>query len=755
MKKTKILSVVPVVFICTMIITLGADSSGAPTYAERRALERTQDAELERRIDILLEEMTLEEKIGQMLMINVSEFNVRDDDRFFNGVSVDSAKFIRFVTEFHTGSFLNGIAVSPETWYEFSKTIQELNLAHSRLKIPLIYGVDHIHGTNYLEGGVVFPHLINIAATFQPDHAYEMGRITGIESADLGHHWIFAPVMDLGRNPKFARFYETAGEDPYLAGRMGAAFVEGIQNNPETNPYKQAATLKHFIGYSDPKSGWDRTPVDISGVTMHEMFVPPFRIPIDAGAKTIMIQGGEVNHVPVHASYELLTTLLRNTMNFKGVAVTDWRDVERLWTHHNVAADMKEAVLISVNAGIDISMAPFDPVFHTILTGLVREGRISEDRIDLSVARVLRLKLQLGLFENPLPGNDRFDRIGREEYHAASLRAARESLVLLKNDNILPLRPGSRILLAGMNADTKRSLTGGWTYEWSPSDDTFFPPDMQTLKDALREKFDVFDADQNSLKLLAASADAIVIATGEHPYAEGYGDIVDQNLDVSEQRLIGSAIATGKPVVVVMIAGRPRLVSDIFDAAGAFIWAGLPGQHGARAITDVLSGEFNPEGRLPFSYPRYPAVWFPYNHKATDRRVFISEPEIDVWLAPFGSGLSYTEFGYSDLVLSDTVLSKTGRISASVTVTNNGYLPGTETVLWYLRQEVAPVTRPVKALKHFEKQELDPGVSRQVSFEIIPEEHLWFPDDAGSRILNDGYFRIFAGDQEARFRLTD
>jgi len=736
---------------------LAGELSGSLTDRERREFERSDDEIIEQRIDHLLGEMTLAEKVGQMLMINISEINRPDDARYSNLPRVDVEKFLYFINEYHVGSFLNGIAVPPAQWYAFSLQIQELNLKNHRLKIPVIYGIDHIHGANYISGGTIFPHMINIAATFRPEYAHEMGRITGLESADLGHHWIFAPIMDLGRNPAFPRLYETAGEDPYLAGLLGAAFVRGLQQNEGIQPYRQAATPKHFIGYSDPVSGWDRTPADISDQTLQEFHVPPFQATIDAGAHTVMIQGGEVNSEPVHASYKLLTGLLRDQMGFTGVVVTDWEDVERLWTYHNVVENLKEAVFVAVQTGIDVSMAPYDPSFHPLLIGLVQEGRISEERIDLSVARILRLKLQLGLFDYPFPRNDRFDRIGYTEHQKVALNAARESLVLMKNDKaLLPISPDSKIVLTGMNANNKRGLTGGWTYEWIPGDDILFPEEMPTIFEGLQQKFNVVLAvSTDDIQTLSNDADYIVVATGEPPYAEGYGDIADLNLDEDEKIIIRAALDTGKPVVVLMIAGRPRLLTGLYDEIDAFIWVGLAGTHAAQAITGVLSGEVNPSGKLPFSYPRYPSVWYPYNHKNFIGRSFLYDPEYTVWLSRFGEGLSYTTFDYNNLMVSDTCLAKNGSITATVALENTGEREGSETVLWYIHNEVSRITRPVRMLKHFEKQSLKPGEKREFSFEIIPDKHLWHPDSAGNRILEEGYFTIFVGDQKIRFKLLD
>ena len=554
----------------------------------RIELEKSSDNQVESKIEALLQAMSLEEKAGQMMQITHSvlleEVILNEDGSPGDDFSFSPEKAERFIRDFHVGSFLNGIAVSQEEWYAYSKSLQEINLRINRHGIPVIYGIDHMHGANYVDSSTIFPHNINLAATFNPDYVAEMARITGIESADLGHHWIFAPVLDVGRDPRFPRYYETFGEDSLVCGKLGAAFVRGIQENTEIQPYQQAACGKHFLGYSVPKSGWDRSPAEIPDQVLFEYFVPPFRKAVEAGVSTIMINGAEINGIPVHASHRILTGILRDYLGFTGVAVTDWEDVIRLHTVHKVAATPMEAVYQAINAGVDMSMTPFTTEFHGYLCELVREGRVPEERINLSVARILRMKLQLGLFEQPFPRNDRFERIKTSAFRASACSAAVDSMVLLKNEgDILPLKGIRKLLVTGPHADLKQSLAGGWTLRWIPDREDIYPEDMDTVFSALEKEFpqaEITLVPEEQWVSDSKNEDAIVVVVGEYPYSEGSGNDFHLELDQAQQKLIRKAHDTGNPVIVVMIAGRPRIIQPVYDCCDAFLWAGLPGFEG-------------------------------------------------------------------------------------------------------------------------------------------------------------------------------
>lgn len=729
--------------------------------ADLRKAERTSNTEIENKIDALLKQMTLEEKIGQMTQINNSKIVTSADwgagaDLKIE-IALDTAKLGNMLRKYHVGSFLNGIAVPAETWYTFYKEIQEYNMKVSRLKIPIIYGIDHMHGPNYLEGATIFPHAINTAATYNNQFPADMAHVTAIETADLGHQWLFAPVFDLARTPLWGRFYETLGESPYVSATMGSIFVKTVQENKDIAPYKIAATAKHFFAYSDPKYGWDRGPVDLSEQTLYEFHLPPFKAAVDAGIKTVMINSGEINGEPVHASYWILTEILRQQLKFKGVAVTDWEDIIRLYRNHNVAENEKEATYKAITAGIDVAMTPYTTTFCDLLRELVEEGRIPEERIDLSVSRILRLKLELGLFENPYPRNDRFDRVGSKENKAKALNAARESLVLMKNDGVLPLNPATtrNVLVTGPTGNLKQPLAGGWTLRWIPAQEDIYPEDMLTVYTALQKEFKSVSwaASVNEMKSKAAQADAIVVAVGEMPYSEGFGSITDLNLPEDQVELVKAAQATGKPVIMVIIAGRPRIITKIYPGCKAVIFAGLPGFEGAQAIAEVISGTVNPSGKLSFNYPHSVNRLLPHNHKISEIQL-AHEIDNPISLLQFGEGLSYTTFEYSNLQLSDSLLTdESGTITATVTIRNTGARSGKEAVLWFIHDEVASISRPVKDLKYYEKISLEPGETKTVQFSIAPLRDLTFPDKKGNPILENGYFNLMVGPLNARFKL--
>ncbi|HEY3403281.1 MAG TPA: glycoside hydrolase family 3 N-terminal domain-containing protein [Ohtaekwangia sp.] len=735
----------------------GSDAS-SPSLADRRNFERSDNAEIEKKIDDLISQMTLEEKVGQMTQINNSE--IVSNAQWGAGadlkieIKTDTAKLAQMLRKYHVGSFLNGIAVPAETWYQFYKDMQEVNMRVSRLKIPIIYGIDHMHGPNYLEGGTVFPHAINTAATYNNQFPADMAHVTAIETADIGHQWLFAPVLDLARTPLWGRYYETLGESPYVAATMGSIFVKTVQNNAEIAPYKIAATAKHFFAYSDPKYGWDRGPVDVSEQALYEFHLPSFKAAIDAGIKTVMINSGEINGEPVHASYWVLTEILRDRLKFKGVAVTDWEDIIRLYRNHHVAVDEKDATYRAITAGVDIAMTPYTTKFHDYLVELVKENKITEERIDLSVSRILRLKFETGLFENPYPRNDRFNRVGSPENRAKALEAARESIVLMKNENVLPLAASKKILLAGPNADIKRSLSGGWTLRWIAAEESIFPKDMLTVNGALQKEFGsvTLAASAAEIKSKASKADAIVLALGELPYSEGFGSILDISLPDDQVELIKAAQATGKPVIVVMISGRPRVFTKVYPGCKAVLFAGLPGFEGAQAIAEILSGKVNPSAKLSFNYPHSVNRLVPHNHKVSEVQL-AHEIDNPVALVPFGTGLSYTTFEYSDLQLSDSTLtSDAAEIKATVTVKNTGSRDGKEAVLWFLHDEVASISRPVRDLKYYEKEMIKAGEAKTFTF-TIKTDQLSFPDKKGEPVLEDGYFTVMVGNLKTRFKL--
>lgn len=726
------------------------------------------------RVEDLLRRMTLPEKTGQMTQLDITLINTTGKQE---DVQLDPAKARDLILNHHIGSFLNGAAVPPAVWYRFMHELTRICVEESRLGIPIIYGIDHIHGAGYLTDGTLFPQNLTAAASFNPVNAYNAGRITALESADLGHHWIFAPVLDLGVNPLWPRFWETYGEDPYVAAIMGTAYVKGLQENSDTDPYRQAASGKHFLGYSDPRSGWDRTPAHIPMQQIHELHRPAFQKAVDAGLKTIMTNSGEINGVPVVASYDILTRLLREEMGFEGVVITDWDDIGKLVDFHYTARDFKEATYAAVMAGIDMSMTPLHLDFNTALLELVDEGRIPEERIDTSVRRILKLKFDLGLFEHPFPRNDRFDRIGKPENRQKALDAARESIVLLKNKNdVLPARKPRRIGILGISANSKMNLCGGWSLTWQGGPESGFPGSMHTIFSALVEEFpdagvvligpedvpvpgDVPASTLETFINTLNSFDLLIYAGGEEPYCEYTGNITDLRLphqQIDELKLVARS---STPLVLVLVQGRPRIINDILDDVDAILFAGLPGSGGAQAIAEIISGNINPGGRMPFSYPKSPNHYLPYNHKKSNLYFFdpaqanqLIQSNDSSSLFPFGYGLSYTTFKYSDLNATSATMTEDGHIKATITVTNTGDVEGTETVLWFTSTRVGRITRPVKEMRHFEKVTLPPGESVSAGFTLTPDK-LAYPDENGKPTIEKGMYSMMVGDQNFDFNV--
>lgn len=722
-----------------------------------------QDASrpIEERVQDLLARMTLEEKIGQMTQISTSEINTTvnakvKSDRF--KPYLDKEKAAKFIRENHIGSFLAAFAVPPKDWFDFSYQLQKTNFENSRLKIPIIYGNDHIHGANYVSGSTIFPQPINLANTFNEALASEMGRITALEIADLGQHWNFAPVLDIGRNPIWPRHYETMGEDPYLISKLGVAYIRSLQNAKDALPYKIAATAKHFIGYSDPKTGWDRVPAVIPDQELREIFLPPFRAAIDAGVKTFMVNSGEVNGVPIHASSKILTELLRNELGFQGVIVTDWADILQLIGEHKMAQNEKEATLMALKAGIDMSMTASSVSFCKVTKQLVEDGLYPIERIDESVKRILKLKFELGLFENPFPSDKRFSRIGSAENKAKAKQSAEESIVLLKNENnILPLSQGKRILVGGPNANSKTNLCGGWTLEWGGAPESKYPFEMETVFTALSKEFKTGVSlfkdtiakglpDLSKWSAACQTADVIVCVVGEAPYAEGLGNINDLTLPEDQISLVKTAQATNKPVILVMVAGRPRIIAPIIENSKAFIHAGLPCFEGGMAIAGIISGRINPSGKLSFTYPQFTGHITPYNVKAHDKYTY---------QFPFGAGLHYGEIQYSDLKLSDTVINRNNTLSAAVKVKNLGKSAIQEAVLWFVKDEFRTITPMKNSLRGFEKTTLLAGETKTINLTLIPSKDLSFPDEKGKILLEDGYFELSVGGLKKRFLLKN
>ena len=749
------------------LLAVGAGGAGAQVYLDAAA-------PTEARVDDLLGRMTVEEKAGQMTQVNYQLVNPVGD---FSSpaVELDESRLTAVLGTCALGSFLNGSGVPAADYVRFITRLQEANKEQTRLGIPFLYGIDHTHGAQYLEGGTIFPQPVNVAATFDTTHAAVTGRVTAREAAPLGHAWTFSPVLDVTMDVRWPRLWETFGEDPYLASVMGASYTRALQAE-RVGPYHMVATAKHFVGYGDPRSGWDRTPARIPDQALWEFHVPSFRAAIDAGIAAVMVNSGEVNGVPVHASRALLTGLLRERLGFDGLVVTDWGDVAKLVQMHRVAETERDAARLVVEAGVDMSMTAMDTRFCTDVAALVRDGELTEARLDESVRRILRLKFELGLFETPSPTLDYVGQLGAPEHRAASRAAAAASLVLLANDTlatgrqVLPLAAGARVLVAGPLAQVKAPLSGGWTYNWQGAREDQVPGDILSVADAIRQSMPGAVVGDSALApggaaaftAQADAADAVVLVVGETPYTEFVGNVVDLTLPPDQQALVDAAAASDTPVVLVVVGGRPLAMTDALTAAGAVVWAGLPGFDGAPAIADLLAGVTAPSGRLPFSWPRGPSTAIPYHHKTSaifhlgDTAALANDPTARAGVAPtlypFGYGLRYGRVTTGAITLSDTTASAGRFPMATVTVSNETDRPVRESVLWFVTDEVGSVTRPVRMLKHVEMVDLAPGERREVRFALTAAD-LSYPDSDGRPVLEPGAFTVSVGEEAASFRL--
>lgn len=687
------------------------------------------DKATRQRVYDIMSKMDLTDKIGEMTQLSIDMilqgqvYNPKEPQQ------IDSQKLRDVLLTYRVGSILNvaGHAYTREQWQQFITAIQDVATKEKATKIPVLYGIDAVHGTNYTLGATWFPQEIGLAATWNPQLAYETGKITAYETKASYIPWNFAPVVDIGRDPRWSRIWEDFGEDVLLSGRMGADMVKGFQGDNLASDYQVAACLKHFLGYSTPWTGKDRTPVYIPDRQLYEIYVPPFQEAIDAGAATIMICSGEINGEPVHASKRILTDLLRNEMGFKGLAVTDWADIVGLVERHHVAKDYKEAIKMAINAGIDMSMVPTDLQFPVLLKELVLEGEVPMSRIDEAVERILTLKVKLGLFENPIPKGD-YSQFASQEHTNAAFQTALESITLLKNDkNLLPLSKNQKVLVTGPTANSLNVLNGGWSGTWQGNDPKYNTPGKQTILEAIQNKIGknkvtyvegvAVDKPINIAKAAAEAKKAglAIICIGEMTYTETPGNLDDLTLSQPQLDLVNAIAATSTPMVLVLVEGRPRIISAIADKASSVLTAYLPGNEGGRAIAEILFGDANPSGKLPYTYPRYVHALLTYDHKMSEANDY--KPQFE-----FGHGLSYTTFAYSDLKISSKELTQNGKLNISVKVTNTGNREGKEVVQLYITDKVASITPSNKRLRGFEKIDLKPGESKTITFTIQPKD---------------------------------
>lgn len=707
----------------------------------------------------LLARMTLEEKIGQMTQLTLGAISKVKGTSSQQHV-LDLEKLEHAIVARHVGSILNtcDIAFPVAHWRKVVSAIQDAATKRSRLKVPVLYGVDAVHGANYTRESTLFPQSIGLAATWSPELVEQIGRVTARDLRVCGTPWNFAPVVDVGRMPLWSRFFETFGEDVHLVRTLGTAAVRGNQGADLAGPNGVAACLKHFVGYSFPLSGKDRTPAWIPMRMLREYFLPPFQAAIEAGARTLMVNSGEINGIPVHSSRWLLTDLLRAELGFEGVVVTDWADISKLCEMHRVAPDIKEATRLAVHAGIDLCMVPEDFQFTDALIALVREGKISERRIDASVRRLLRLKRDLGLFDQAYPVAQGADQVGGEKDRALSLRAARESITLLTNvEGALPLTTSRKVAIVGPGATSVPMLHGGWSYTWQGAEAAAYPKDLRTVAAALEaacpgartlSSETTATPERLAQNMAEHATDVFIYVIGETPSVEKPGDIEDLALPAAQLAEFHRIADTKKPVIVVILAGRPRIIREIVPRAKAVLHAYLPGPAGGQAIADVVFGTVNPSGRLPFTYPRYSGSLVPYDHKESAR--FDNKFGKDAFRPQFefGHGLSYTTFAYDALKVSPQDVTSEGTLTVSVRVKNTGKRRGAEVVRVFVRDEHASVTPPVKRLRAFRRLELAPGAARAITFEIRVRDLAFVGRDLAWTV-EPGAFTVKVGGLEA------
>lgn len=731
-------------------------------------------------IEKLLADMTLEEKVGQMAQVTLDVIT-QGENEFSSDepLKLDLSLVRKAVVEYKVGSILNTAnnrARTPEKWNEVIAQIQAVATQETRLKIPIIYGIDGIHGATYTAGATFFPQQIGQAATWNRALVRKGAEITAYEVRASSIPWNFSPVLDLGRDPRFPRMWETFGEDVFLAAEMGKEMIMGYEgtDNKVNNPTKVAACLKHFLGYSVPNSGKDRTPAFIPETELRERHLPPFKAAIEAGAQSVMINSGMINGIPVHANKAIIADLLKKELGFKGVVVTDWQDIDNLYSRDKVASSPKEAVKLAINAGIDMSMIPYHFDFCGHLVELVKEGEVPMARVDDAVRRILKLKEELGLFEQPVTVLKDYPEFGSASFEETARQAAAESVTLLKNDSgILPLPAGAKVLVTGPNANSMRTLNGGWSYSWQGEKVEEFAESYQTILEAVKAEFGAdkvtyvsgveynFEGSYREEKVInieavvdaAKTVDYVVLCLGENTYTEKPGDLHDLTLSKNQIELAKAVAAIAKPVILVLNEGRPRLIRQIAQEMDAIIQLYLPGNYGGEALAGVLSGRINPSGKLPYTYPMFANSLLTYDHKPSEEQkkmegMYDYESDYAVQF-PFGFGLSYTDFTYSNLALSALELEPDDEISISVRVTNAGKRAGAEVVQLYISDLYASMTPDITRLRGFEKVFLEPGESKTVTFKV-PVRDIAFINSSNKWVVEKGEFEVEIGGLKKR-----
>lgn len=716
---------------------------------------------MKKRVAELVAKMTLEEKIGQMTQITIQAVSAKQGNKDQHH-ELDVAKLQEAIRQYHVGSILNVYDKAHELdyWHKVITQIQDIATKETRLGIPVLYGIDAIHGATYTKGATLFPQALAVGSTWNVDIAKMIGEVTSLETRASGIPWNFYPNMDIGRQPLWSRLWESYGEDVVLSSHLGSAYIHGAQEEKPGQRSKLTTCLKHYVGYSVPFNGLDRTPAHISERMLREYHLPPFEAGVKAGSHTVMVNSAEIDGIPGHANYHLLTEVLRNEFQFEGLVVSDWEDIKRLHTRDKVAETPKEAVRLAVMAGVDMSMVPYDYSFYNLLIELVREGAVPESRINEAVSRILLVKMRVGLFENAYPETELKPLFASEGNTKLNISAAEESFVLLKNDDqILPLDTKKKIFVTGPTANMLSVLNGGWTITWQGNEEALYPQEKHTIYEALKARGGEnvtyldgcsFDTELNSNAAVSAAqaADVILLCLGEPAYCETPGNIGDLNLPQAQLDYARKMMATGKPVVLLLLQGRPRLITGIAEKAKSIVTGFLPGMEGGVAFANLVYGEQNFSGKLPVTYPNSPNGIVLYDHKPIESFDGNSYSP----LYPFGFGLSYTTFQYSDLKVSAPALPVGSDLTVSVSVKNTGSRAGKEVVQLYLTDEYGSVSRPVKQLKGFTKIALQPGEVKEVSF-TLKKDDFSFIGIENTRIVEPGTFKISVGGLSADFRL--
>ena len=737
------------------------------------------DPKIEAQVEQTLKKLTLEEKIGQMMELVTDLFGANDKNGVFY---IDEHKTDSILSRYKIGSILNApntCAPTAKQWEKYISQIQKISM--KRIGIPCVFGLDQNHGSTYTQGGTLFPQNINVAASFNREIARRSAEATAYETRAVSVPWTYSPTVDLGRDARWPRIWENFGEDCYLSSEMGKAMVYGFQGEDPNNidQYHIATSMKHFMGYGVPWTGKDRTPAYISPADLREKHFAPFLAGLQAGALTVMVNSASVNGMPMHANKEFLTGWLKEETGWDGVLITDWADINNLYTREMVAKDKKDALRIAINAGIDMIMEPYSCDACGYLVELVKEGKIPMSRIDDACRRVLRMKYRLDLFKNPTQKLKNYPKFGGEEFAKLALEGATESMVLLKNKgNILPLQHGKKILLTGPNANQMRCLDGGWSYTWQGHRADEFAGKYNTIYEAFcneygkenvilnqgvtyNEKGKYWEENEPNIDAAVAAAkdaDVIVACIGENSYTETPGNLTDLWLSENQRNLVKALAKTGKPIVLVLNEGRPRLIADIEPLAKGIIDIFLPGNYGGDALAQLVAGKQNFSGKMPYTYPKEINSLANYDFKKSEE-VGTMEGAYDYnakitqqW--GFGQGLSYTTYQYSNLKVSQSQFRHGDVIKVSVDVKNTGKVAGKESVLLFSSDLIASMTPDGRRLRAFDKVELQPGETKTVTFDLKADD-LAFVGYDGKWILEEGDFKLMIADQTADIHCGD